>query len=202
MGMPFTSDQALVKALLAGDTAAFEAYFHGYYPRLFRFALRRTGRPALAEEFAQEAITKGLTLLADYRGEASLLTWLAAICRSEIAMARRHDPHLAEISRPFLEDLPEVRAALELLARPDLDPQALAEQRDLRLLVQAVLDFLPPGYGDVLEWKYVEGLTVAEVAERLGRSEKATESMLSRARAAFRLAIDDTFASRAALVER
>jgi RNA polymerase sigma-70 factor, ECF subfamily len=200
MGTPFSSDRQLVQALLAGDPAAFEAYFHGYYPRLFRFALRRTGRPALAEEFAQDAIAKGLTLLSDYRGEASLLTWLAAICRSEIAMARRRNPHQGT-SQPFLEDLPEIRAALELLARPDLEPQAVAQQQELRLLVQAVLDFLPSGYGDVLEWKYVDGLTVVEMAQRLGRSEKATESMLSRARAAFRQAVNETFASRAELLE-
>ncbi len=196
----FGSDMDLVGALLAGNSDAFEQYFHSHFPRLYRFALRRVGRPALAEEFAQEAISKGLTKLADYRGEASLLTWLTAICRSEIAMARRRNPH-AEQQRPLLEDDPEVRAALELIAKAGEQPEVIAQQEELRLLVQAVLDFLPSRYGDVLEWKYVEGLTVTEMADRLGRSEKATESMLSRAREAFRSAIDDTFASRAELVK-
>jgi RNA polymerase sigma-70 factor, ECF subfamily len=193
------NDGQLVKSLLAGDTAAFEEYFHCYFPRLYRFALRRVGRPALAEEFAQEAICKGLTQLVQYRGEASLLTWLTAICRSEIAMARRRNPQ-AEFLQPVLEDDPEVQTALELLIGADLRPEGQALQEELRLLVQAVLDFLPPGYGDLLEWKYIEGLTVAEVAHRLGRSQKATESMLSRARAAFRHAVDETFSSRAELV--
>jgi RNA polymerase sigma-70 factor, ECF subfamily len=194
------NDRELARAMLAGERAAFEEYFNGCYPRLYRFALRRIGRPALAEEFAQDAICKGLALLADYRGEASLLTWLTSICSSEIAMARRRNPQ-ERLLRPLLEDDPEVHAALELLAQFEDQPEAVARRDELRLLVQAVLDFLPAGYGDVLEWKYVEGMTVAEMASRLGRSEKATESMLSRARAAFRLAIDDTFASRAELVK-
>jgi len=198
MDTRFGSDRQLVSAVLAGEPAAFEAYFHNCYPRLFRYALRRVGRPALAEEFAQDAITKGLTQLASYRGEASLLTWLTAICGSEIAMARRRSPH-AERVRPLLEDEPEIRTALELLANDADNPETLARQEETRLLVQAVLDFLPFGYGDVLEWKYVEGLTTAELATRLGRSEKAAESILSRARRAFRLAVEDTFASRAEL---
>ena len=41
-------------------------------------------------------------------------------------------------------------------------------------------------YADVLEWKYVRDLSVADIAARLGRSAKATESLLTRARAAFR----------------
>jgi RNA polymerase sigma-70 factor (ECF subfamily) len=57
-----------------------------------------------------------------------------------------------------------------------------------------VLDFLPAHYGDALELKYVDGLTVAELAAHLGRTEKATESLLTRARDAFRLAASDLFA--------
>jgi RNA polymerase sigma-70 factor (ECF subfamily) len=52
--------------------------------------------------------------------------------------------------------------------------------------VQVTLDALPRRYGDVLEWKYVLGLTVDEIAERLGLGPKAVESLLTRARQAFR----------------
>jgi RNA polymerase sigma-70 factor (ECF subfamily) len=53
-------------------------------------------------------------------------------------------------------------------------------------MVQATLDALPARYGDVLEWKYVHGLSMQEIAERLGMTPKAIESLLTRARAAFR----------------
>ena len=44
-------------------------------------------------------------------------------------------------------------------------------------------------YGDILEWKYVDGLSVADIAARLGVGPKAAESLLTRARNAFREAI-------------
>jgi len=78
----------------------------------------------------------------------------------------------------LVEDLPEVRAALDSL-------DALQKKETARL-VQVVLDRLPGHYGDALEWKYIEGLSVAEIASRLGVATKATESLLARARVAFR----------------
>ena len=60
---------------------------------------------------------------------------------------------------------------------------------DIRRLVQATMDALPERYGDVLEWKYVDGLPVADIAARLDIGAKAAESLLTRARAAFREAI-------------
>ncbi|HYU25878.1 MAG TPA: sigma factor-like helix-turn-helix DNA-binding protein, partial [Thermoanaerobaculia bacterium] len=48
------------------------------------------------------------------------------------------------------------------------------------------LDRLPRHYGDVLEWKYIEGAAVNEIAVRLGTTAKAAESLLTRARSAFR----------------
>jgi DNA-directed RNA polymerase specialized sigma24 family protein len=52
--------------------------------------------------------------------------------------------------------------------------------------VHLVLDALPAHYANALEWKYLEELSVAEIAGRLGLGEKAAESLLTRARAAFR----------------
>jgi RNA polymerase sigma-70 factor (ECF subfamily) len=52
--------------------------------------------------------------------------------------------------------------------------------------VQATLDHLPGRYGQVLEWKYIQGLSVDEIATRLGVGYKAAESLLTRARGAFR----------------
>ena len=92
----------------------------------------------------------------------------------------RHPP------RRSIEDDVEVRSALEQVAASDDDPEWLLERSETAQLVQATLDRLPGHYGDVLEWKYIEGLAVAEIAARLRSTPKAIESMLTRARAAFR----------------
>jgi DNA-directed RNA polymerase specialized sigma24 family protein len=49
-----------------------------------------------------------------------------------------------------------------------------------------VLDHLPRHYDQVLEWKYIAGLSVNEIAQRMSMTTKAAESLLSRAREAFR----------------
>ncbi len=48
------------------------------------------------------------------------------------------------------------------------------------------LDLLPGSYGEVLEWKYIYGLSVAEIGERMSTGPKAVESLLGRARKSFR----------------
>jgi RNA polymerase sigma-70 factor (ECF subfamily) len=66
------------------------------------------------------------------------------------------------------------------------DPALAASRADAARVVQLILDQLPPSYGDALEWKYVEGLGVKEIAVRLDVTPLAAESLLARARRAFK----------------
>jgi DNA-directed RNA polymerase specialized sigma24 family protein len=59
-------------------------------------------------------------------------------------------------------------------------------RKELSQLVQVALDALPFHYSSALEWKYIEGLSVKEIASRLELGLKAAESLLTRARQAFR----------------
>ena len=174
-------DRFLVARLLRGDEAAFEEFFEASFAPLFRFALPRAGGDAgVAEEVVQLTLCRAVRKLSTYRGEAALLTWMTTICRRELATwfeAKKRVPPMIDLT----EDIPEIRAAIESLsAENDL------QRRETGRLVQAVLDALPSRYGDALEWKYIDGLTVAEIAARLGLSTKAAESTLTRARDAFR----------------
>ena len=180
-------DKDLARRLLAGNEEAFEEFFERHFPGLYRFALIRLGRDhGAAEEAAQAALCKAIGKLETYRGEATLFAWLCTFCRHEIAShfrARRRSP--AEESLP--EDAPEIRAALESLGRlAGTDPEAIFRRKEISRLVQVTLDCLPARYGDVLEWKYIEGLSVIDIAARLNLGPKAAESLLTRARQAFR----------------
>ena len=187
MGNP---DQQLVERLLRGDARAFDQFFNEYYPKLFRFVKRRLPEdPAAAEDVAQATLCRALESLRTWRGEAALMTWLCTLCRRELSARWRDARHFAA-APALVEDDPEVRAALEsLLATQGSDPLMLAGQQELRATICAALDYLPPPYADILEWKYVRDMSVADIALRLGRSAKATESLLTRARESFR----DTF---------
>ena len=89
----------------------------------------------------------------------------------------------------LLEDQPNVRAILEACTAAAAQPELASWQQDVGRLVQATVDTLPDRYSDVLEWKYVDGLSVDEIAAQLNIGVKAAESLLTRARTAFRDAI-------------
>jgi RNA polymerase sigma-70 factor (ECF subfamily) len=177
-------DHALVKLMLAGSEAAFGEFFDTYFPRLFRFAVRRLGREDAAEDVVQSTLVAAVRALHSWRGEAALFTWLCTLCRHEISAFVRRANRGPEVRA--IDDDPDLRAQLESLAADIDGPDRRFERRELALLVQLTLDFLPDRYGDLLEWKYVQGLTVAEIATRIESSPKAVESMLTRARQAFR----------------
>src|SRR5262245_19031625 len=107
-------DRALTARALRGDDQAFSELFEIYFPRLYRFALRRVADEDVAEDIVQSTFIKAMRSLGSWRGEASLFTWLCTICRHEI-----HD-HLQRLGRAramaSIDDAPEVRAALEALS--------------------------------------------------------------------------------------
>jgi len=186
IGGGLQSDRDLVQRMLAGDEAAFDRFFDGASRGLFRFALRRLEHEVdAAEEVVQVTLTQAFRKLHTYRGEAALFTWLCAICRREILAHWRRRQRLGrEVG--LTEEDPAVRAAFE--GRAIEEDAAAAQRGDVVERVQVALESLPARYGDALEWKYVEEVPVEEVGRRLGLGMKAAESLLTRAREAFRKA--------------
>jgi RNA polymerase sigma-70 factor, ECF subfamily len=192
------NDQALVKSMLDGDERSFRAFFDTYFPRVYRFAAPRLGNDQEAsKEVVQATLTKAMRSLSTFRGESALFSWLCQICRHEIvdhlrAHKRRRDRIV------LIEDQPEMRAALEAIEAPaEEQPAHRLDREQTKALVQSVLDRLPSRYGDVLEWKYVEGRSVEEIGDLLGVGHAAAQSMLARARTAFREALETVFGATA-----
>jgi len=199
MSETVNDDSQLVRRMLAGEERAFTAFFEIYFPRVYRFALPRLGRNEdTAKDVVQATLIKAMRKLGDYRGDAALFTWLCQICRREIAdHVRSHRRYSDKVV--LIEDSDEVRAALESIEAPSGDdPLRRADAAELKRLVHAVLDRLPNRYGEALEWKYVEGRSVEEIGDRLGIGQTAAQSLLARARAAFRDGLEAVFGSSAA----
>jgi RNA polymerase sigma-70 factor (ECF subfamily) len=193
-------EQLLLRRMLAGDERAFNEFFNEYFARLYRFALPRlNGNADVAQEVVQATLCKVMRKLDTFREEAALFTWICQICRHQIAdylrENRRHSERVV-----LIDDSPAVQAALDAIQAPEEErPEQQYDQRQTGALVRAVLDRLPARYGDALEWKYIEGLSVEEIGARLGVGTTAAQSLLARARLAFRDAIEQVFgAARAA----
>lgn len=182
----YLDDKRLVARLLAGDQPAFERFFADNFARLYRFALTRLrGDETAAEEIAQATMARAIRKLATYRAESAMFTWLCAICRNEMSdwlrKQGRYREHIV-----LIEDFPDVQAAVDSVAMSaNTEPEASYQRVEANRLIQVALDRLPPKYGDVLEWKYVEGYTVREIASRLGIGQEAAQSLIARAKRAF-----------------
>jgi len=179
-------DRSLAAQVAAGDQSAFDAFFKEYFPRLFRFTLTRVdNNEELAEEIVQRTMCIVVRKMASYRGEALLFTWLCQICRNETsAVFRARKLELREDIR--IEDHPAVQAALESVAADDTRPESARRRDEIANFVKVTLEHLPSNYALALELKYIKGYSVREVASDLNIGEKAAESILTRARMAFK----------------
>ena len=180
---PECEDRHLAEGLRAGDARAFERFTSSCLPALYRFAASRLhGDRELVREIVQTTVCKALANLATFRGEASFFTWLCACCRNEIAMHYRRQKSLRrEVP------LPEERDPLPAAGSPlpeGATEQLLREER--ARLVHLALDLLPPHHARALGMKYLENASVRDIAAALKLRPKAAESLLTRARIAFR----------------
>jgi len=178
-------DRRLAKRLIQGEEAAFNEFFNTYFGRLYRFAMTRMRDDDAARDIVQQTLCRALRKIDTYRGEAAMFTWLCQICRSQLSDYFEAQGRYARRFVP-VEDDPQIQAALDAMASPDADPELMTGRSEIARLVQVVLDSLPVRYGDALEWKYIEGLSVDEIAQRLNLQHGAAQSLLQRARLAFR----------------
>jgi RNA polymerase sigma-70 factor (ECF subfamily) len=171
-----TDPRELLRRAGQGDETALTAFYEGHIDRLYSFIYWRAGADAAtAEDLTQETLIAALASLRRYDGRAEPFTWLCGIARHKIADHYRRLQRF-EIARSAL---------LQGTAPPPSpDDQALASERQ-QMLAEA-LRRLPVRYQQVLLRKYVDHLSTKAIARELGVSERAADSLLTRARAALR----------------
>ena len=192
MGDQQPFDEPWRRQALRGDEVALRRLTAEMLPALYRFCLYRVGRNQhLCEEVVQETFLRALRDLARYepgRSDGNLFPWLTGLARNEIQRVLGREKAAASL-QTLWERMD--RDLLAVFARLDSEPlaEATLEREETRELVNAAMAQLPPHYRQALESKYVSGESVRTIAERWRMTEKATESLLSRAREAFRAAI-------------
>ncbi len=187
--MQSTFDQSWHRRALAGDIDAVARMAADSLDPLYRFCLYRVGQNRhLCEEVVQETLIRAIRDLAAYQPEragGNLFPWLTGLARNEIrrALAREKDTaSLETLWARMDDDLRDIYARLE--SKP-IDDDVLRRE-ETRQMVGATMSQLSPRYREALEAKYVSGKSVREIATAWSMTEKAVESLLTRARNAFR----------------
>lgn len=147
----------------------FQAVFDRHFGEVYGYvAYRLAPDHAAAQDVTQEVFLAAWQAWDSYRGEGTVLTWLRSIARRKVA------DHLRAIMQRR-----DAAEAGDLMDLADSDPPRPNGQL---LLLAEVMRRLPPECVELLEEKYLEGLTVREMAENRSGTEKSIESALSRAR--------------------
>ena len=186
------NDKKLVSNLLSGDESDFKRFFDEHFPRLYRFADDRLkGHPDAVRDVVQATLSKTLLNLDKYRGESTLFTWMCSICRNEIYDYLRKQSKYEQniVLKGDLSELDSGSSSAEASAVEQ--PAEHYQHAQNAKLIHRVMDMLPFEYGNLIEWKYLEGLSIKQMAKRMGLSQSATQSMLYRARLAFQQCHDD-----------
>ena len=169
-------EERLRGAVLAGDQAAWRALYDGAFTPLWSYVLWRCGGMRdVAEEITQETWLVAVRRIGDFDPEQGrFLTWMRGIAANHLCnhfrTIRRHPETQADFAEPSRDDPGEQREQAELIAA------ALAE--------------LPERSEAVLRAKYLDLMSVEQIAGDWDETPKSIESLLTRARQAFRTAYE------------
>jgi RNA polymerase sigma-70 factor (ECF subfamily) len=136
-----------------------------------------------ASDVAQESLIAMARSLPQFRGEASVSSWLYTIARRFCIRKRRRGKFAPAVEESL--DAPGGNA-IHQLADPAPGPERTAANRELGAVLGAAVDALEPGQREVLVLRDMEGLSAREVADVLGITVDAVKSRLHRARLAVR----------------
>ena len=177
------SDEDLLAGARRGDAEALEALILRYQPRLYRFGVKMCRDPEDASDVAQDTLLAMARSVRDFRGEASISTWLYTIARNFCIKKRRRRKF--EPARE--ESLQAVDAErLERAIDPSPDPERKAAGQEVEGALRSAIESLDGKQREVLVLRDIEGLSAPEVAKVLGSSVQAVKSRLHRARVAVR----------------
>lgn len=172
-------DIELVRAILQRDRKATAEFVSLYSDGIYAYVRRRLlPRTDLVDDLVQEVFLAALGSLAAFAGTASLRTWLFGIARHKV-----EDYYRDCLRQPApLSDLDEEG---DELRQPLVEYDELLDGVRRHERVHRVLAGLPEPYRVVLLWRYWEKRSARNMAAQSGRTEKAIERLLARARREF-----------------
>ena len=182
------ADAELLALMRRGEPAAFAVLMRQNNRRLYRLARSIVRDESEAEDVVQETYVRALAHLDEFRGEASLTTWLARIAANEaLGRLRRRRPTVDLTQAENVVALPGVGATT--------NPENVAARREIRRVIERAVDALPANFRTVFMLRAVEQMSIDETASLLGIPAETVKTRFHRANRQLRQALSDEFAS-------
>lgn len=160
-----------------GDRKTLHVFYQTYAPKLLRHIETKVSSPSDAEEILQDTLFAFLEAIRDFQRTSSLKTFIFAIAGHKIIDFYRRK----KIKQVVFSRMPQ----LESLISPLLNPEEELDSTLLKEKTKKVFEKILPHYRDVLILKYIENLSVEDIAKKLSLTFKSAESRIFRARKAF-----------------
>jgi RNA polymerase sigma-70 factor (ECF subfamily) len=172
---PWDDDQELVRQILGGSRPHFDMLYDAYFPRVYRFALKRLRDAGEAEDVTQEVFITVFRALRTFQGDSSLLVWIFGITRNKVNRRFRRP-------RPRLESIES--DALDVANEEAPTDQTVDARRILDRCQYAIEHQLTPLQRRIFHLKHLRRQSIRTIAGSLGKSEDAIKANLYRMRRA------------------
>lgn len=182
----------LIGRMRAGDPRAFETLMRACNRKLFRIARAILKDDSEAEDALQDGYVAAFAALKDFRGDASLTTWLSRVVINQALGRLRRNRRAAEVIPLASADRDDQAITREAEAVSDdrnPTPEEAALRSQLRALLERRIDALPAAFRTVFVMRELEEMTVEETAQALGIPQATVRTRLYRARSLLREAL-------------
>lgn len=170
MGVPNYTEAEALRLMQQGEEAGLKALFQAYYRPLVYFACQLTGDPPFAEEMASEAFVKLWAAKEELQAQGSVKAWLYTTVRHGCIDQLRRAQRLRVGAAGLEADPPSPTPVLERMIAAET----------VHRVVQ-MLEALPPKCREVFRLYFLQGLSYAEIAARLGTTERTVRNQKGRA---------------------
>lgn len=177
-------ERKLVQNIIAKDERSLHKLYHSYHAMVHGYVTKRISEAAIAEEVTQDVFISVLERLRDFRFQCSIKTFIYTIARNKVVDYYRKK----KIKNILFSRLPAF--VVESLSPIFMEDEI--EKQELQQKLFNTFAKLPHDYELVLRLKYIEEHSVKDIATRLTKTYKSTESLIFRARQAFMQAFSST----------
>lgn len=180
----YIAEQALLEKARGMDQEALAAVYDRFADRIYRYLYRRVGDPEVAEDLTAQTFTRMLEALHTGRQwHTSFHAWLYRIAHNLAVDYFRQKTRMQTVSLEPHQALKATRAAV--------DPFAETVKRLQRETLVQALEYLTPDQAQVIRLRFLEGYTIAEVAQIMGKTEGAVKALQFRAIARLRVLLEE-----------
>ncbi len=188
-----------IKLAQSGDFEAFSRLIESNKSKLYALALKMTGNKLDAEDIVSETLIKAIDNIEKFRGESAFGTWLYSIAlnQSRAHLAKQKQTELKNVEEYLPEQMSdEIHQKKNMQLFDWDDPHSQLESVELKRIIQQAIDQLPFKFKEVFLLRYLEELSIKEIAEMIDETVASTKSRVLRAKLVVRDFLSKTFEER------